>query len=115
MLCRAHARFARRSEKLCDRPTRDVFLAQLSPLPVYSVAATTASVVENAGAPVVFEVTRTGDNSQAESVTYSLSGTAAAGVDYTALSGTINFAAGQTTSQIQITPTTDLLYEADET
>jgi hypothetical protein len=42
-----------------------------------------------------FQFTRTGDNSQALSVRYTVTGTATPGTDYAALSGIVNFAAGQ--------------------
>lgn len=62
-------------------------------------------------------VTRTGDVSSSTTVAYATSdGTAVAGSDYTAASGTITFAAGQLTRTITIPIINDNLYEgASET
>lgn len=56
-----------------------------------------------------------GDNSKAETVSYSLSGTATNGVDYSNLTGSVTFAAGQTTVDIPINIIDDNDVEGDET
>ena len=63
------------------------------------------------------KVSRTGDVSNALSVNYATAdGTAIAGSDYTAVSGTLNFAPGELTKTVFITITDDNLFEnADET
>ncbi len=62
----------------------------------------TGNIANTAGV-VTLEVDRTGDTASAGSVDYITSdGTATAGTDYTATSGTINFAAGQTFDMIAI-------------
>jgi hypothetical protein len=63
------------------------------------------------------KVTRTGDDAAAVSVNYATSdGTATAGSDYTATSGTLNFAPGELTKFISIPITNDNLFEnANET
>jgi len=48
-------------------------------------------------------------------VTYSVGGTATAGSDYTALSGTVTILAGQTTATIDVTVINDGTLESDET
>jgi hypothetical protein len=60
------------------------------------------SVVENAGSATI-TVTRTGGSTGAVSVHYATSdGTATAGVDYTSVSGTLNFADGQTSATFAV-------------
>src|SRR6185436_2800878 len=63
------------------------------------------------------KVTRTGDVSSALSVNYSTAdGTAIAGSDYTAASGTLNFAPGELSKTVFISIIDDNLFEnADET
>ncbi len=62
-------------------------------------------------------VLRTGDVSSSTSVNYATTdGTATAGIDYTGVSGTLTFAAGETSKSINIPITSDNLYEgASET
>ncbi|HKG45453.1 MAG TPA: Calx-beta domain-containing protein, partial [Pyrinomonadaceae bacterium] len=66
---------------------------------------------------VQVKVTRTGDDSGAVSVNYATTdGTAIAGSDYTATSGTLNFAPGELTKFISIPLINDTLFEnANET
>ena len=72
------------------------------------------SVNENGGAAVI-TVTRTG-GSAAVSVNYATSnGTATAGADYQPASGTLNFAAGETTKTFSVTIIDDTLVEGNET
>jgi hypothetical protein len=61
-----------------------------------------------------FTVTRTGDLSNALSFNYRLAGTAGS-TDYQSLSGTANFLAGQSTTQIMVTAIDDLIAESGET
>ncbi|QYM80330.1 hypothetical protein K0B96_06870 [Horticoccus luteus] len=74
-------------------------------LPTITIAATKASVQSGSGATGLLTFTRTGPVTKSLSVNYSVSGTAVAGRDYTALSGTAAFAAGATTATVTITPT----------
>ncbi|HLM58548.1 MAG TPA: Calx-beta domain-containing protein [Pyrinomonadaceae bacterium] len=65
---------------------------------------------------LAFTVTRTGDVSAPTAVSYATSdGTAAAGSDYTAASGTITFAAGELTKTFNVTIRQDNVYEGAET
>jgi Subtilase family/Calx-beta domain len=66
------------------------------------------------GQPGSFMVTRTGDLSNALSFNYRLAGTAG-NADYQSLSGTANFLAGQSTTQIMVTAIDDLIAESGET
>ena len=58
---------------------------------------------------------RSGDNSQSDTVFYTIGGTATPGADYPALPGFVVFAPGQDTVQVVISPTMDLLQEGNET
>src|SRR5213076_1638934 len=74
----------------------------------YSVTEGTASVT--------ITVTRAGGAASGVTVDYATSnGTAAAGSDYTAKSGTLSFAAGQTSKTFTIPIINDTLHESDET
>src|SRR5258706_8855513 len=64
---------------------------------------------------VVFTVTQTAASSTDTVLTYSVGGTATAGSDYTAPSGTVTIPAGSTTATITIPVTDDALVEATET
>ncbi|WP_322797105.1 Calx-beta domain-containing protein [Tepidiforma sp.] len=70
-----------------------------------------------AGGPIVISVTRTGGTSGAVTVDYATTGgTATAGVDYTAASGTLTWANGEGgTKTFTVTPTPDTLTEGTET
>lgn len=76
----------------------------------------TAISVEEGTATASITVQRSGDSSGAASVDFSTSnGTAVAGEDYTATSGTLNFAAGQITQTLTIPILNDAFVEGDET
>jgi hypothetical protein len=73
------------------------------------------SAAESAGELAVV-VTRTGDLSQTTTVTYATAdGTAKAGSDYEAASGTLTFAPGESSKSILIAVTPDDIFEGDET
>src|SRR6185369_5950323 len=79
-----------------------------------SVAGTTDG--NEAGAvSVVFTVTQTAASSTDTVLTYSVGGTATAGLDYTAPSGTVTITAGNTSATITIPVINDALVEATET
>jgi uncharacterized repeat protein (TIGR01451 family) len=72
--------------------------------------------VSESGTSLVFTVTRTGNLSGTASVDFATAdGTATAGSDYTATSGTLNFAANQATATITVPVSNDGVVEADET
>jgi len=81
---------------------------------IVTVTATDASAVEPAGNGT-FTVTRSGPTGSALSVSYSISGTASAGSDYTALSGSVTIPAGSTAATITVTPIDDAAVESSET
>ncbi|MEZ4671124.1 MAG: Calx-beta domain-containing protein [Anaerolineae bacterium] len=63
-----------------------------------------------------FTVTRTNNTNNTDTVDYSTTdGTAAAGSDYTAASGTLTFTAGQVTQTMTVLVNGDISLEADET
>ena len=88
-------------------------------LPIITVAATDSDAGETATGitpnPGAFTVTRNGDLTQAITVNYTLSGSATNGTDYNSLPGTINFAAGDSTAIVTVTPTDDNIFEGTET
>lgn len=74
------------------------------------------SVSATEGGSLVFTVTRSGNTATAVSVNYaSASGTATSGTDFTAASGTLNFAANETTKTITVATTDDTSVEGTET
>lgn len=85
------------------------------PLPTLSIA--DVSVSEgNAAHAATFTVTLSAAAASAVAVSYSSAdGTATAGSDYTAVSGTLNFAAGETSKTINVSIAGDTAVEADET
>jgi len=83
--------------------------------PEYTVVVTQAAGDEFGQAPVTFTVTRSGDKSLAQDVSFLLGGTAIPGADYTNPGSTIHFAAGQATALITITPVEDTSLEDSET
>lgn len=86
-----------------------------APPAAISLAAATASVAENAGS-VEITVQRAGETAGAVSVSYgTLSGTATADADFTAATGVVTLASGETTKTISIPILNDNAAEADET
>jgi Calx-beta domain len=74
-----------------------------------------ASVEEDAG-KAILTVTRQGANSGTATVAYATAdGSAKAGKDYTAKSGTVTFGPGETTKRIEIAVSADKVKEGDET
>jgi|GEM_PF-2497044 len=81
--------------------------------PIVSLSA--ANTTEG-GSPGYVEFTRSGGNiNSALSVTYTASGTATSGTDYSALTGTATIPAGQSSFNENITALRDNLVEGDET
>lgn len=79
------------------------------------ITVTNAQVNENAGT-MVFTVTRFLPSNETATVAFSTqNGTATAGLDYTATSGTLTFAPGTTVQLVTVQITNDTLDEPDET
>ncbi|WP_293211437.1 MULTISPECIES: DUF4347 domain-containing protein [unclassified Microcoleus] len=92
----------------------------------YAIATEIPSIPEgNTGTkPLIFTATRSGDIGGASSVNYTIAGTATNGSDYnniggnsgaTAATGTIDFAAGETSKTITVDVLGDAVVESDET
>jgi hypothetical protein len=92
----------------------------------YAIAADTASMDEgNSGTkPLTFTATRSGDTGGASSINYTIAGTATNVSDYnniggtsgaTAVTGTINFGASETSKTITLDVLPDTIVEPDET
>jgi hypothetical protein len=79
-------------------------------------------VAEGAGVPLTYNITRSGIVSAAQTVNFTVSGSATFGSDYSqtgaagfsATGGSVTFAAGATTAQIRLTPLSDVTVEGDE-
>ncbi len=80
---------------------------------VVTVAAQSSSIAENALNPGVFSVVRTG-GFKPLTIAYTVSGTALAGSDYTALSGSVVIPMGANSATISLTPLTDSISESPE-
>tara|TARA_R110002073_G_scaffold315027_1_gene487457 strand:- start:2284 stop:6231 length:3948 start_codon:yes stop_codon:yes gene_type:complete len=83
--------------------------------PTVSVTVDPAAVNEDGTGTLNYTFTRTGDTTNALSVSYAVSGTATSGTDFTALSGTVTIPAGQTSATVSVDPTDDTTVEPDET
>ncbi len=83
-----------------------------APPAVFSVG--DASIAE--GGTLTFTLTRTGDTGTAQAVSYTtVDGTATSPADYSATSGTSNFAAGETSRAVTVATVQDTLVEGNET
>ncbi len=88
----------------------------VSHTPVLSVSNVSANEGNSGATPFTFTVTRTGDLSAATTVHYAtVDGTAHAGSDYTAVSGDLAFAPGDTTKTVTVMINGDTVQEPDET
>jgi hypothetical protein len=85
------------------------------PLPTVTIAATTPTATEAGPSPGAFTVSRSGSTASALTVSYTVSGTATPGSDYTTLSGTVLIPAGSPSAPIPVTPVDDFAVEPDET
>lgn len=75
--------------------------------PTVTIAATTPTTLETGASPGVFTVSRTGPTDDPLTVSYSTSGSASAGSDYTALSGSVTIPIGQSSATIDVSPIDD--------
>ncbi|KAG1702824.1 hypothetical protein GQR58_004314 [Nymphon striatum] len=85
----------------------------LGPPPALSIANTTDG--QEPGTDGLFTVTQASAGVTDTVLSYTVSGTATAGTDYTALSGSVTIAAGDTTATISVPVIDDLEVEGDET
>jgi hypothetical protein len=85
-------------------------------LPTLQISDVSASEGNSGSTQFTFTVFLSGTSTQAVSVNYvSANGTAAAGSDYTALTGVLNFAAGEMSKTITVNVAGDMDVENDET
>ena len=80
-----------------------------------SIAANDSSADENGLDAGQFTITQTLESSTDTTVTYSVTGTAIAGTDYTALTGTAVIPAGDTSVTVDVSVLQDTILEANET
>ncbi|MFN9622281.1 MAG: choice-of-anchor L domain-containing protein, partial [Cyanobacteriota bacterium] len=89
-------------------------------LPLITLAVSPKTVTEDGTSNLVYTFTRTGDNTSALDVNYTVAGTATLGTDYTGIARkrttkTVAFAAGASTATVTIDPKDDTEIESDET
>jgi hypothetical protein len=84
-----------------------------------SITPATASIGENSSTPFAFTVTRTdaiGDGfADAMTVSYTVTGTAVAGTNFTAPSGSVTIPAGQASAVVDVQPLDDQIIDGDTT
>ncbi len=101
--------------KLSELGTSGFLFTAVSQPAVVEVGAASLQIPEGGGTAQVV-VTRTGNTTVPVTVSYATSdGTASAGSDYTAASGTLAFAAGETSKTLTIPIADDAVREASET
>ena len=83
--------------------------------PTISISATNAVATEIGDTTGVFTLARDGATDDAVTVRYTVGGTATAGADYVALSGTVTFPAGSATATLVIAALDDTIPEGVET
>lgn len=83
--------------------------------PQVNVVASDETFSESRGSLARFFVSRTGATTSALTVNYTLGGTATAGVDYTAPSGSVTLAAGSADAYVNVSMLADTLAEGTET
>jgi hypothetical protein len=82
---------------------------------IFTLGAATYSMMENGGVATI-AINRTGTTTSAVSVNYStVNGTATAGADFIAASGTVFFAAGEIAKTISVSMLDDSFFEGNET
>ncbi|MFN0317554.1 MAG: Calx-beta domain-containing protein [Burkholderiales bacterium] len=84
-------------------------------LPSVTVSATDATATEAGLTTGTYSVTRTGSTTAPLTVTYSMSGSATQGSDYSALTGSVTIPAGAAAATITLVPINDALLEPTET
>ena len=84
-------------------------------LTTVTISATDPNASEAGPDSGIFTVTRSGSTSGALTVNYTVSGTASAGSDYTALAGSVTLASGSASATITVTPVDDTAVEGNET
>ena len=109
---------ASESSKAANRPKLSITYntGAVTPQPGALQFSTPTYTVNENGGTATITVTRTGGSDGSVTVHYATSdGTATAGSDYTAASGTLTFAAGETTKTFTVPIIADQIAEGDET
>lgn len=83
-------------------------------LPLVQIIPTIPVAKEQETSPAILTLTRSGNTNQELTVYYAVSGAASNGVDYSQLSGVINFPSNSISATISIEPLRDDLIEGDE-
>jgi glucose/arabinose dehydrogenase/chitodextrinase len=97
-------------------PSASASATTLSPAPTVSVSATDGFAAEPGADTGEFTFARWGGSTAGGlGIAYTVSGSASAGSDYTALSGTVVIPAGQTSVTVTVTPLDDSAVEPGET
>ena len=94
---------------------RPGYIVVTNVLSTVTIVASDAVAKESGNNPGVFTLNRTGDTAAPLTVNYAVSGSAAAGMDYAALPGTVTFPSKATNVSIRVTPIDDSLLECPET
>jgi Ca2+-binding RTX toxin-like protein len=85
------------------------------PLPTVSITATDPAAAEAGNDAGTFTISRTGNTSEALTVTYTVGGTATSGTDYATLEQTVTIPAGQESIEVTVLPADDADIEGSET
>jgi hypothetical protein len=83
--------------------------------PTLGITATVPTAKEAGPVSGIITITRSRDTSTAQTIHYTVSGTATPGVDYAALTGSVNMTVGQTIATITVDPIDDTLLEPNKT
>jgi hypothetical protein len=83
--------------------------------PSVTISATDSNASEAGPDVGIFTVTRSGSTSGALTVNYTVTGTASAGSDYTALAGSVTLGSGAASATITVSPIDDTAEEVNET
>jgi hypothetical protein len=82
-----------------------------------AISVTPASVIEDGVTNLIYTFTLSTPSASSTAVSYTLSGNATNGIDYTGapVTGTVTIAAGSTTATLTVNPTADTIFEGNET
>ena len=102
--------------QLDTRSSANVFIMNTNvppppPPPTLSIAATQPNASKAGPTNGIFTVSRTGSTATALTVPYTITGSAANGVDYTSLPGSVTLGAGAASAQIVVTPIPDTIVQ----
>jgi uncharacterized repeat protein (TIGR01451 family) len=95
--------------------TNNTAIAVTKVIPLVSIMALDASASEAGSDPGVFRVNRTGGNSGALTINYTVAGTATNGIDYAGLSASATIPSGSASATLTVTPFDELAVEPTET